>query len=58
MSTNQEAQTKLETAIGVLADRAAEHAEAGAPTGARDLAEGAKELAEAHAWLRSSAQPH
>jgi hypothetical protein len=49
---------KLEIAITKMAAEAVESADGGVDGAALHYAQAAKELAEAHAWLRAAAQPH
>ena len=54
----QETLDAVEDGVRKLAERATDMAEQGYQGNALTFAQGAKELAEAHAWLRNPGQPH
>lgn len=56
MAINSEADGAIMAAIKTLAERAAD--DAYGASGALQHATAANQLAEAHAWLRTAAQPH
>jgi hypothetical protein len=58
MAGSQVTLDKLEIAITRMAEQTVESANDGVDEAALRYAHAAKELAEAHAWLRAAAQPH